>query len=115
MSKTALENFEWLHPFINYSARGYRLCGLVPFVDSSAENSFTIYWLFGRDRSGESRAYEHCIIEYQLKAASSTSWTTLLTLMAKQEWKLAATFEYNQRKKSSEQTYFLLFFQKPKH
>jgi hypothetical protein len=114
MSKTALENFEWLHPFINYSNLGYRLCGIIPFVDSPLDTSFTIYWLFEQIESNESIQYDYCIIEYQLKSPSLNSWTSLLNLMAKQEWKLVTTFEYNQKKKNGEQIYFLLFFQKLK-
>lgn len=112
MSKTILENFEWLHPFINYSNLGYRLCGIVPYINSSFDSSFTIYWLFEQI---ETIQYDYCIIECQLKTSSLNDWTALLSLMSKQEWKLVATFDYNQKKKSGEQTCFLLFFQRIKN
>ncbi|CAF2113521.1 unnamed protein product [Rotaria magnacalcarata] len=115
MSKTILENFEWLHPFINYSNLGYRLCGIIPLVNSSLDTSFTIYWLFEQIDTNETIQYDYCIIEYQLKSSSLNSWTSLLNLMSKQEWRLVATFDYNQKKKNGEQTYFLLFFQRIKN
>ncbi|CAF1259953.1 unnamed protein product [Adineta steineri] len=115
MSKTTLENFEWLHPFIDYSNLGYRLCGIIPFINSSTENSFTIYWLFEQIETNESIQYDYSIIEYQLKSSSFTNCLALLNLMSKHEWKLVATFDYNQKKKHGEQTYFLLFFQRLKN
>ncbi|CAF0772302.1 unnamed protein product [Rotaria sp. Silwood1] len=87
MSKTILENFEWLHPFINYSNLGYRLCGMIPIINSSLNTSFTIYWLFEQTETNETLQYDYCIIEYQLKTFSFNSWTSLLNLMSKQEWK----------------------------
>jgi hypothetical protein len=115
MSKTALENFEWLHPFIDYSNLGYRLCGIIPLNNSSLETSFTIYWLFEQLESNEIIQYDYSLIEYRLKSFSLNSWTSLLNLMFKQEWKLVATFNYNQKKKHNEQIYFLLFFQRLKN
>ncbi|UJR37131.1 hypothetical protein I4U23_029835 [Adineta vaga] len=115
MSKTALDNFEWLHPFIDYSNLGYRLCGIIPFMNCPSENSFTIYWVFEQFESNETIQYDYSLIEYQLKSSSSPEWFSLLNLMLKKEWKLVATFDYNQKKKSSEQTYFLLFFQRVKN
>ena len=115
MSKTVVENFEWLQPFIQYSSLGYRLCGLIRLTDSPSEASMTVYWLFERSETTETTAYEHCIVEYQLKASPLNGWTSLLNLMSKQEWKLAATLEYNQKRKTGEQIYYLLFFQKVKN
>ncbi|CAF2484690.1 unnamed protein product [Rotaria sp. Silwood2] len=115
MSKTILENFEWLHPFINYSNLGYRLCGIIPISNSPLDTSFTIYWLFEQIETNEAIQYDYCIIEYQLKSFSFNSWTALLNLMAKQEWKLEATFDYHQKKKNGQQIYFLLFFQRIKN
>jgi len=115
MSKTALENFEWLHPFIDYSNLGYRLCGIIPFIISPSENSFTIYWVFEQIETNDAIQYDYSIIEYQFKSSSFNNWISLLNLMSKQEWKLVATFDYNQKKKTGEQTYFLLFFQRLKN
>ena len=115
MSKTVLENFEWLHPFVQYSNLGYRLCGLIRWQESLSDASLTVYWLFERSETTETKVYDHCIVEYQLKASSLNGWTPLLNLMAKEEWKLAATFEYNQKRKTGEQIYYLLFFQKFKN
>jgi hypothetical protein len=111
MSKTALDNFEWLHPFLTYSNLGYRLCGIIPIINSPLENSFTIYWLFEQMETIE---YDYCIIEYQLKSFSLNNWISLLNLMSKQGWKLVTTFDYNQKKKTCEQLYILLFFQRLK-
>lgn len=116
MSKTALENFEWLHPFINYSNLGYRLCGIIPLINSPLENSFTIYWLFEQIQTNEILPYDYCIIEYQLKSFSLNNLISLLNLMSKQDWKLVTTFDYHQKKKKNrDQIYFLLFFQKLKN
>ncbi|CAF0854985.1 unnamed protein product [Rotaria sordida] len=115
MTKTILENFEWLHPFINYSNLGYRLCGMIPIINSPLAASFTIYWLFEQIETNETIQYDYSIIEYQLKSFSFNNWTSLLNLMSKQEWKLVATFDYNQKKKHGEQIYFLLFFQRIKN
>lgn len=114
MSKTILENFEWLQPFIHYSTLGYRLCGIIPFANSSLNTSITIYWLFEQIETTKLIQYEYCLIEYQLKSFSLSSWTALLNLMSKQEWKLVATFDYKQKKKNAEQMYILLFFQRMK-
>ncbi|CAF3944267.1 unnamed protein product [Rotaria sp. Silwood1] len=63
----------------------YRLCGIIPFINSPSENSFTIYWLFKQiEKNNESIRYDYCIIEYQVKS-SFNSWTSLLNLMSKQE------------------------------
>jgi hypothetical protein len=112
MSKTALDNFEWLHPFIDYSNLGYRLCGLIPFMNSPTESSFTIYWVF---EQLDAVQYDYSIVEYQLKSSTCPNWLSLLSLMSKQDWKLVATFDYNQKKKASDQTCFLLFFQRLKN
>lgn len=113
MSKTALENFEWLQPFIDYSTLGYRLCGIIPYNNSPLETSFTIYWLF--EEIEKQISYDYCLIEYQLKTFSLNNWISLLNLMCKQEWKLVTTFNYNQKKKHhGEQKCFLLFFQRLK-
>ena len=115
MAKTALENFEWLQPFINYSNLGYRLCGIIPYKNSSLEDFYTIYWLFEQIETSESISYDYCLIEYQLKSFSLNRWLSLLNLMFKQEWKLVTTFEYNQKKKNHrEQINFLIFFQRLK-
>jgi len=115
MSKTTLENFEWLHPFIDYSNLGYRLCGIIPYKNFPLETSFTIYWLFEQIETNETIQYDYCLIEYQLKSFSLNSWISLINLMSKQEWKLVATFNYNQKKKNhGEQIYFLIFFQRLK-
>ena len=115
MSKTALENFEWLNPFITYSNLGYRLCGLIPFINSPLENSFTIHWVFEQIETNEIIPYDYCIIEYQLKSFSLNSWISLLNLMSKQDWKLVTTFDYHQKTKNRDRTYFLLFFQRLKN
>lgn len=115
MSKTVVENFEWLQPFVQYSSLGYRLCGLIRLTDSPLDALMTVYWLFERTETTATTAYEYCIVEYQLKASSLNGWTSLLNLMSKQEWKLAATLEYNQKRKTGEQIYYLLFFQKVKN
>jgi hypothetical protein len=109
MLKTALENFDWLHPLINYSQQGYRLCGLIPLVGNCSKSAWTIYWLFERT---ERLVYDYCLIEYQLKSSSLNSWTSLLTFMAKQDWRLVGTLEYTRTKKTNEQVTHLLFFQK---
>ncbi|CAF1088591.1 unnamed protein product [Adineta ricciae] len=115
MSKTALDNFEWLHPFIDYSNLGCRLCGIIPFANCPMENSLTIYWVFEQVDTNETIQYDYSLIECQLKVSSAPNWCSLLNLMVKQEWKLVATLDYNQKKKTNEQTYFLLFFQRLKH
>lgn len=106
------ENLQWLHPFIDYSKQGYRLCGLIPFNQSSSENFLTIYWLF---ESNETISYDYCLLEYQSKSFSLNNWISLLNLMSKQEWKLVGTMNYNQKKKNDEHIYFLLCFQRLKH
>lgn len=111
MCKTALENFEWFQPFIDYSQRGYRLCGVIPLTNKSAENSLIIFWLFERI---EKVQYECSIVEYQWKS-SQIVWTSFLNWMSKQEWKLVSSLEYQCRKKTGDVSSSLLFFQKCKY
>jgi hypothetical protein len=106
------KNLQWLQPFIDYSKQGYRLCGLIPFNQSSSESSLIISWLF---EMNETISYDYCLFEYQSKNFSLNNWTLLLNLMSKQEWKLVGTIDYYQKKKTGEQIYFLMFFQRLKY
>ena len=110
MVKTIVENLDWLQPFVNFSALGYRLCGIIPLVDSFEENSLSIVWLF---ENVQMISYEHCLIECPLK--SFDNWINLLNLMLEHDWKLVTTLDYNQKKKMSEQSYSLMFFERLNH
>lgn len=108
--QTALKDLDWLQPFIDYSKLGYRLCGLIPFDRPPFETCFTVYWLFEQVEGSDS--YDSCLLEYSFKSFSLNRWRSLLNFMARQEWKLVATFNSEQKKSHAEQLYFLLFFQR---
>lgn len=107
--KTALENFEWFQVLIDYSHRGYRLCGVIPLFQRTSDTSLTIYWLFERM---EKLQYDCCILSNASLSFYNTDCLPFLNSMSKQEWKLASTLEYPSNKKTREQYSYFLFFQK---
>lgn len=111
-STNELKSVEWLQPFVDYSKRGYRLCGLLSIEHPPFETSRTLYWLFEQTENLETFSYDCCLLEYSLKSFSLHRWTSLLNLMWKQQWKLVGTFQYDSKKNKTEQMYLLLFFQR---